>query len=292
MNSTHIFSIHRVGALIKRDLMENQKTYLKAVGGLMLAFLLALFIKMSNLNVLVYTQSPDVAGSLFATSMASTFFVIYIWASFALSSFVMLHMQTKEQRINFLMVPATQVEKYLSRILLTAVVPLVGMVVLVLVADIFHMFLSLFIGTPGVTDHWIFPAFLHRFSLPISVPQMISPILAGIFSYVMFFWGQSLYVLGGCFWTKSAFLKTFGTLFLALIVMVIVISSSVVHHIEFLYNLNELITEWLHTHKWFSMNLALSLVTILFFWFTLLNYWLGYRLFSRVQIIRTKHFGR
>jgi hypothetical protein len=40
------------------------------------------------------------------------------------------------------------------------------------------------------------------------------------------------------------------------------------------------------------MNLALSLVTILFFWFTLLNYWLGYRLFSRVQIIRTKHFGR
>jgi hypothetical protein len=292
MNSTHIFSIHRVGALIKRDLMENKKSYLKTYTGILLAFVLALFIKMTNANVLVYSQSPDVAGSLFAASMASTFLVIYIWASYAFASFMMLHMQTKEQRINFLMVPATQVEKYLSRLLLMVVAPLVGMIAMVLLTDIFHMFLSLFIGTPGVTDHWVFPSFLHRFSLFMSAPQGISSILAGIFSYVMFFWGQSLFVLGGCFWTKSAFLKTLATMFLALIVMIIVISSSAIHHMDFLYNMDDIITDWLHAHKWFSMDLALSLVAILFFWFTVLNYWLGYRLFSRTQIIRPKFLGR
>jgi hypothetical protein len=289
----HLFSIPRIGALLKRDLMENQKTYLKAVAGVLLALVLVLFMKMTNLNGFVYSQSPDVAGPLFATSVASTFFVIYIWAAYAFSSFVMLNMQTKEQRINFLMVPATQLEKYLSRILLTVVAPLAVMMALVLVVDIFHMFLSLFIGTPGVTDHWIFPAFLHRLCVQVSVSGPLHyPVLVTLFSYVMFFWGQSLYVLGGCFWTKSAFLKTFATILLLMIVLVIVIFSSAIHHVEFFYNLDENITEWLHAHRWFSMDLALCLVTILFFWFTLLNYWLGYRLFSRAQIIRPKFLGR
>ncbi len=290
MNSTHIFSIHRVGALIKRDLMENKKSYLKTYAGIMLAFVLVLFIKMMNVDMFVYSQSPDVAGSLFAASMASTLLVIYIWSSYASASFMMLHMQTKEQRINYLMVPATQVEKFLSRVLLMVVAPLVVMILMVLLTDIFRILLSLFIGTPGVTDHWVFPAFLHRSSLFMSAPQGISSILAGIFSYVMFFWGQSLFVLGGCFWTKSAFLKTLGTQFLLLIVMVVVVSSSVLRHADLLYNLDDLITEWMHAHPWFSMDLALGLVSILFFWFTVLNYWLGYRLFSRTQIIKRKLF--
>ncbi len=289
----HIFSIYRIGALLKRDVMENQKTYLKIALGFLLALVLAIFIIMLSPNTVFVTRSLSGANFLFAKSMSSTFFIIYIWTLYVISASMMQNMQTKEQRINYLMVPATRIEKYLSRLLLTTLVPLVALIVLVLAADILHMFLSLFIGIPGVTDHWAFPLFLRRLSFQGLESEWFDyPVIDRLLRYVMFFWGQSLFVLGGCFWTKSAFLKTLATMFLALIVMIIVISSSAIHHMEFLYNMDDIITDWLHAHKWFSMDLALSLVTILFFWFTVLNYWLGYRLFSRTQIIRPKFLGR
>jgi hypothetical protein len=292
MNSTHIFSIHRVGALMRRDLMENHKWYLKTIISLLIAMLLAFILKMNGYTTILYADEDGVAGSLFANSMGTIFYIIYTWVAMGLSALVLSNMKTKEQRINFLMVPATRIEKYLSRVLLLVVAPLFVLILVVLVADILHMFLSLFMGVPGVTDHWIFPAFLHRFSFStLEYSALQYPVLAGLLSYMMFFWTQSLFVLGGCVFNKSPLLKTLGVLLLLFIAMGILGSSIALHHIEFFHDLYFHFDEWQGAHKWFSLDLAFSLASVLLFWFTVLNYWLGYRLFSRKQIIRPKLFG-
>jgi hypothetical protein len=288
----HIFSIYRIGALLKRDVMENQKTYLKIALGFLLALILAIFIIMLSPNTVFVTRSLSGANFLFAKSMSSTFFIIYIWTLYVISASMMQNMQTKEQRINYLMVPATRIEKYLSRLLLTTLVPLVALIVLVLAADILHMFLSLFIGIPGVTDHWAFPLFFRRLSFQGLESEWFDyPVIDRLLRYVMFFWSQSLFVLGGCFWTKSAFLKTLATIFVLMIVLIIGFATIAAHNVDFFFTLNHVVGEWIHAHKWFSEELALSLLTVLFFCFTVLNYWLGYRLFSRTQIIRPKFLG-
>ena len=99
-------------------------------------------------------------------------------------------------------------------------------------------------------------------------------------------WSHSLYVLGGSFWYKRAFLKTLGTL----IVISILGSIITVQIVEWIGKEGMMgLHDWLEENfQWMTLNKLLALGGAFFSAFTMFNWWLGYTLFTRSQVIKPK----
>ena len=291
MNTPHIFSIHRVGHLLQRDLIENQKTYIRTYAGILLALLLVFFMKMESVPVFEGDWGVLGDGAYFAARTARALCMVFIALAILMPSCMLAFMKTKEQRIANLMVPATNFEKFFSRWILCTVVPMLATIVLIAVADVFHMFLHLFIGTSGVTDQWVFPAFLQRLLGGFVDMGSVHPVIAKLFALVMFLWAQSLYLWGGCRWTKNPFLKTLGLHFVVILLLVMGMGWLSTTYMDLFMAWGDMLREFCHTHPWLNETFITLVATVIFFWFTVLNYWLSYRMFTRVQIIRPKFLG-
>lgn len=99
-------------------------------------------------------------------------------------------------------------------------------------------------------------------------------------------WSHSLYILGGSYWYKKPFFKTLGTLML----ISILCSVLSVHIISWVGNDGmRSFAEWLEANfQWVTLNKLLSLGVAFFSAFTMFNWWLSYRLFTRSQVIKPK----
>lgn len=99
-------------------------------------------------------------------------------------------------------------------------------------------------------------------------------------------WSHSLYILGGSYWYKKPFFKTLGTLML----ISILCSVLSVHIISWVGNDGmRSFAEWLEDNfQWMTLNKLLSLGVAFFSAFTMFNWWLSYRLFTRSQVIKPK----
>ena len=91
-------------------------------------------------------------------------------------------------------------------------------------------------------------------------------------------WSHSLYVLGGSFWYKRAFLKTLGTL----IVISILGSIITVQIVEWIGEEGMMgLHDWLEENfQWMTLNKLLAFGGAFFSAFTMFNWWLGYKLFT------------
>ena len=94
------------------------------------------------------------------------------------------------------------------------------------------------------------------------------------------------YILGGSYWYKKPFFKTLGTLML----ISILCSVLSVHIISWVGNDGmRSFAEWLEANsQWMTLNKLLSLGVAFFSAFTMFNWWLSYRLFTRSQVIKPK----
>ncbi len=95
----------------------------------------------------------------------------------------------------------------------------------------------------------------------------------------------TLYSLGGSYWYKKPFFKT-----LDLMLISILCSVLSVHIISWVGNDGmRSFAEWLEANfQWVTLNKLLSLGVAFFSAFTMFNWWLSYRLFTRSQVIKPK----
>ena len=96
----------------------------------------------------------------------------------------------------------------------------------------------------------------------------------------------TLYSEGGVIGIKKPFFKTLGTLML----ISILCSVLSVHIISWVGNDGmRSFAEWLEANfQWVTLNKLLSLGVAFFSAFTMFNWWLSYRLFTRSQVIKPK----
>lgn len=99
-------------------------------------------------------------------------------------------------------------------------------------------------------------------------------------------WSHSLYILGGNYWYKKPFFKTLGTLML----ISILFSVLSVHMLSWIGDDNiRSFAEWLEANfQWMTLNKLLSLGVAFFSAFTMFNWWLSYRFFTRSQVVKPK----
>ncbi|MBQ8606752.1 MAG: hypothetical protein IJ417_00985 [Bacteroidaceae bacterium] len=249
MNENTSFNLSRFGKLLKADLTANRKLYLFRFFGESVAFLLAAILILPT-------------ESMRYTPYLTLFLYMFIFGFLCLrsASTILECMNNKEKSIQYLMLPSSNLEKFLSRICIStlffiliatpAAFYLSESVRLLLNIMIYDVDLTTYVGS--IKDY-----FQDRCNdISLMYPEFI---LACAFTH-------SLFILGGCIWRKHAMLKTIGVLLFFSVVVQPLLLSFIPDNVNAVFA-----SEWV---------IYLSIAGL-----TLLCWWGSYRLFCRKQVI-------
>ena len=250
--------------------MQATKKEIATIAGCMFFLYLVPFI----ISVMSSHGEPDIiveSNIQSATITCISFFAFYIMIS---GCWIFNNMKTKEQRIMFKMLPASDLEKYLSRVINITVVWFAIGILTYCLADICRILICLISGTHGTYSTIPYAFYIifidnHIEMTKGSIDYYL--ITASIYGWV--FWAHSLYVLGGAFFRRRQFILTscvhfllgFIALFLSRYKGSVIIDPDDMH-----------------------INVLLCIYPFIAFAIALLNWWLAYKLFKRSQVINNK----
>ena len=103
--------------------------------------------------------------------------------------------------------------------------------------------------------------------------------------WIFCLWNHSLFILGGSFWYKHPFLKTIGACLAVTILGGILFASSVDSGI-WSFLIQRVDENYPHSPQ--TVNGLLTIISVVFLLFTVFNWWLSYRLFTRSEVIKRK----
>ena len=135
------FDINRFGSVLKWNALMTKKEILTNTASMTFAFVvLAVVQVMSSRN-----KSDMVVADNFNSFTSFALFVFLIICSIG-GCWIFNNMKTKEQRITFKMLPATDLEKFVARALYATIVWWLMAFVAFCLADLFRMLVSLVAG--------------------------------------------------------------------------------------------------------------------------------------------------
>ena len=276
MNTNRYFSFSRLGLVMKRDFMENWKTNLYRFLGPYAAFLLVMWF--SSMNMTNFNEFSDIVSGTF-------FSVLFFGGSFT-ASYVLETMNTQQKRISFLMLPATSFEKFFARFLYVTVGFVVLSTIALLLAEVTRFLLLPMFDLPDTFKQSTLPNVWQTIMNVRTFNFNGSGIMESVVGWLFLIWIHSFFLLGGCRWYKNAFWKTLGLIILVNFFFIFVL----VNLVELLdEGVMEEILLWCEANfSWVTVTGILSFAIVMFVLLILLNWWLGYRCFTRSQVIKPK----
>ena len=302
------FSFARLGAVLKCDFVEHRWSNIAAFFILFAAFLAS---QLANMNSIIGTglrhsiQPDQYMPSLAANFVPFFYGVLSLTLMCAAADMCGVPLKTKGRGLNYLMMPATNMEKFVARALVNTILLIVMAFVALLLADLVRM---LFVPLFEVKEFYGFtlPRILVALGDPFSAAysaggEVWGPTVDGTVRVIgfstyygavnvttmvaAFLFAHSLFILGGCFWRKAAIIKIWITQ--------IVVTSAVVWIFVKLEPyvlpwLGDVLTSLFETEQQAGMTLMSIAIPVLLA-LTALNWWLGYRLFSRKQVVAPQH---
>ena len=219
----NILNIKRFGLVLRKDIMEGWKRYT-------LMFLTMLGILTVGL-IWTYYDFSIVNGETILhkqnrLNIEALGYLSFLFCIFGLifSSTFMNPMNSKTKKISYLINPSSSFEKYFSRWIIITVVYIILFFVAMWIADTIRItFYSTF-----------FSFYLYKVTAFVDLTQLIymgddlnssgyllpKSVFLSFLSIYFFF--QSLLILGSTFWEKSTFIKTFTAIAVIVIVFVLV----------------------------------------------------------------------
>ena len=292
MDTNKFFSFLRIAMVMKREIMENWKTNLYRLIGIYAAFALVMVLTMSK--QVTYSDSQMAFQHYCSNIMGAFAFIIGIFG-IVYAANIMENMITKEKRIAFLMLPATMIEKFVARFLIVTVGLAVAVFIAASLAEITRYLLLPLFNVPETFHQSVLYNLLSMASVDgeqiyrgsgyaMNIPYQNW--LGELCGWAFLVWSHSLYILGGNYWYKKPFFKTLGTLML----ISILFSVLSVHMLSWIGDDNiRSFAEWLEANfQWMTLNKLLSLGVAFFSAFTMFNWWLSYRFFTRSQVVKPK----
>ena len=272
MNATNnTFSLTRLGLLLKREYSVNWKQHAYRLLAIYGTFLVVLFFQL-------LISEPNEAVSQTIHRFSSIVGFVCGVVSMVYLAQMMKPMETKTSRINYLMLPATNAEKFVSRLLMATV----GFWITAIVALAFatasrYIFMPFMYVNPDLY-HPIFGnvmAELFDFGGPninLNGTAMLSNFEGGMLILMFVVWGYSVYMLGGNIWYKNAFIKT-----VAAMTVITILGNVVLFSLMSAFGI-----EVSDQNFAVIVDTATGVLTAL----SVFNVWLSYRLFRRAQVIR------
>ena len=276
------FNMHRFLLVAKRDIMEDWKGNLtKGIGN---------YALYTIIMISLFINSHGMKFHDFIANMAEWILLFTSIVFIFVSSDVLSPLSSKAKRISFLNLPATNLEKFVWRFLYVSVGFLAINLAAIILLDITHyLLLPLFSLGEGyanlLTPYLITEIYDRITSIYFNVdgtPIDISAISVTTF-LVMSLWAHSLYLVGGCIWQKHPVLRTVSALFFLFVLMLIVLKM----FSPVLLDIKPFMTEFFRNN---GVKPFVIIVDCVIGAFTLLNWWISYRIFCRTQIVKPKLF--
>ena len=284
MSTNNCFSFSRLGMVMKRDLMENGKKnlyrFLGPYAGFLLVILFCYMIKCDYFS--------------FQTTMLSAFTLILVFGGYYTASSIMENMDTQQNRISFLMLPATSMEKFITRALYVTIGFTLTIIIALLLAEATRfLFLPLF-DLPEGYNQSVLPFMWEnltrfqsmKFAGEGADESYTIGVMTNVIGWLILFWSHSFFILGGCYWQKHPFWKTLGVIMLVnhLLGLMGILLVQSLEDVD--WNID---VEWLEANfSWITIEGILSFFIVLFTCLLALNWWLSYRCFKRSQVIKPK----
>ena len=205
------FDLTRFGKCLKRDLTLNGRGWLLRLL-LMIAVttLLVYFVTKPIETIIGYAYDIDYENIQLAGSYTIFRFCGFIFCMLGASLF-MENMTSAGTRLNSLMSPASNLEKYLSRIVICVICVTVAFVVSFAIAEFFRLLIiKAFYGDVNGLRY-------------ISVFEIQSQAEHWYYLWGFMIAAQATYVLGSTIMPKNSFIKTSGVLILLAIALIIVL---------------------------------------------------------------------
>ena len=301
MNNT--FSFSRFGMVLKRDLVENRKRYISVFFLMLPAFLAYQLSDMKDiieLSLIRTYEQGDYMASL-ATDLIPCFYGILSLALMcAASDMTSVPMGSKQHATNYMMMPATNLEKFLSRIFINTVMVIVIAYVALLCADLARMLFVPFYEIKefyGLTLPKVFVSGCDPFveiyqgagqdwgtvegTRAVVGFNAARGFIAASWLGVLVLLIHSIFILGGCIWRKAAIIKTLalgaGFIFFGLW-LVEQCNLSWIFHDDYLL-------------KWYLNSSLARVLTYLLLIVPIFNWWLSFRIFSLKQMVDPRPLG-
>lgn len=269
-------------------MMENWKTnmyrLIACYSGAAMAFLFGMYGVLSG--------DKGETGEIQYESFCNTFHSILTFVTFfylmVCATRIMEVMNTKNKRISYMMLPATNGEKFISRAIYVCITSMVIFFVGLFFAELTRLtLLPLFDAPKEFSSFCLFDIISVSFYDTIHInPEAYgtsSTFIPYLFLISNGLWGHSIYILGGTYFRKHPFVKTWGICMVAFIIFAYIFINlsreSIILSIE-----NETL--------WADTEVILQILSIIFLAFTVFNWTLSYHLFRNSQITDRKLFRR
>lgn len=271
MNNNFQFS--RLLMVMRWDVFTNLKTYLNMTLGMTFALLPFLIMQLYQLSK-QDQLSPDTID-LSYWGMSQYVLMIFSIAMYMMATQIFMVMKTTGQREQFLMLPASNLEKYISRFLFSTLGAAVAMITAIVVADLVQLIFS-FLLLPGHHQSVCLSTMALLWKIWTTFIENIDSTGALLLSLLIVTCGvlvHSFFILCGTLFRKHTIVVT-TILFIAMTYLVIYVIESVPGTITTCLNHGD--NSWL-----FSLLIAELLLGGF-------QYWLSYKVFTRMQVICNK----
>lgn len=271
MNNNFQFS--RLLMVMRWDVFTNLKTYLNMTLGMTFALLPFLIMQLYQLSK-QDQLSPDTID-LSYWGMSQYVLMIFSIAMYMMATQIFMVMKTTGQREQFLMLPASNLEKYISRFLFSTLGAAVAMITAIVVSDLVQLIFS-FLLLPGHHQSVCLSTMALLWKIWTTFIESIDSTGALLLSLLIVTCGvlvHSFFILCGTLFRKHTIVVT-TILFIAMTYLVIYVIESVPGTITTCLNHGD--NSWL-----FSLLIAELLLGGF-------QYWLSYKVFTRMQVICNK----
>lgn len=271
------FNIQRFGNVCTRLVMLRKREYFN------IFLAITLFVALSC----IFACNPFSGEAKETLEYAYSFFQvvgsIYVFAVVLIivnGANIIRDLKTKQQRIDELVLPATNLEKFTARVLASTVLVLILAAAGIVAGDILQMLINMLLhkGTFGSISLYATKQMYSMMETNIlAIENVVHKPIRFMFLLTLIS-GNAFYLLGGMLFRKTAWLKTT----LAVIVISIALFSMFVGYAYVVYGYTNYVVympEWMQ-ESWF--NITLLIVQ------TCACYYFAYRIYCRLQAINTR----
>lgn len=271
------FNIQRFGNVCTRLVMLRKREYFN------IFLAITLFVALSC----IFACNPFSGEAKETLEYAYSFFQvvgsIYVFAVVLIivnGANIIRDLKTKQQRIDELVLPATNLEKFTARVLASTVLVLILAAAGIVAGDILQMLINMLLhkGTFGSISLYATKQMYSMMETSIIAIENVAHKPIRFMFLLTLISSNAFYLLGGMLFRKTAWLKTT----LAVIVISIALFSMFVGYAYVVYgytNYVVYIPEWMQD-SWF--NITLLIVQ------TCACYYFAYRIYCRLQAINTR----
>lgn len=264
------FQFSRLLMVMRWDMFTNLKSYLNMMLGMTFALLPFFIMQLYQLSK-QYQLFPDTID-LSYWGMSQYVLMIFSIAMYMMATQIFMVMKTTGQREQFLMLPASNLEKYISRFLFSTLGAAVAMITAIVVSDLVQLIFS-FLLLPGHHQSVCLSTMALLWKIWTTFIESIDSTGALLLSLLIVTCGvlvHSFFILCGTLFRKHTIVVS-GILFIVMTYLVIYVIESVPGTIT---------TCLMHgDNSWIFCLLIAELLLAGF------QYWLSYKVFTRMQVI-------